>query len=142
MSPPRAKKMCGRAGCTRIVPNGVRYCDEHRRERQWQGSSISREDDNARRRLRSKILARDPHCKIGYADICTGTATEVDRIDNNLGYTWENLQGSCRSCNQRKASMEGHLALGHRVELPPAAQPRPTPRSGVAQPNPQIPRTL
>ncbi|MES5378539.1 HNH endonuclease signature motif containing protein [Mycolicibacterium conceptionense] len=70
-------------------------------------------------KTRAFVLARDNHeCQIGFADICTLVATEVDHIVNlaSLGLprgsnnTPEFLQSTCAPCHRRKTAQEARAA--------------------------------
>lgn len=143
----RGKKICGwSTGCSKLVDSGTRYCEQHRREHQWQGVDSKRSGTAEHRARQDRVLARDGHrCQIRYEDICLGHATTLDHIVAlGLGGddSDENCQAACPPCNQRKASLEGHAARGHAVELPPAL-PRRGMRTKPPVPQPvQIPRTL
>lgn len=91
-------------------------------------------------RVRQAALKRDNHlCQI--RDVgCTKVGNVVDHIRSmkaaeELGWTqrqihgMSNLRASCRSCNQRKASIEGHVAQGNEVKV---KRPKP-PNPGLAR---------
>ncbi len=124
----RAPKRC--ADCTTLVYGGGSRCPEHVRQ-PWANHGWDRADTAARRRMKADVFRRAGHlCQIGDTG-CLGAATEVDRIDNTLGYVKENLQAACRHCHARKSSQEGNWAQGHDVPDPHAAVPT---RSNAALP--------
>ena len=119
---PRAPKICCEAGCFNLVYDGKRRCEDCYKP--WGGATRHtgvihremRENTEAHRRLKSRVLGRAHHrCQIAYSDICIGTATHCDRIDNSDGYSDANCQAACEPCHGRKSSLEGHAAMGHRT---------------------------
>lgn len=114
--------MCGwsQGGtCSRVVPVGVRYCEEHEKQRGWErGKNRTRTNAPGHEKRRERVLARDGHrCQICYAGICTEVASVCDHIlAIGLGGadSDDNCQAACPPCSRRKASREGHLAAGHR----------------------------
>lgn len=128
MSPARAKKICGHETCHQVAESGGRYCDTHRREKQWRGSDPKRSGTAAHRNRQGRIFANAGYrCEIRWEG-CTLTAEVLDHIIAlGLGGadTDANTQAACRKCSTTKASIEGHLGSGHAVEMPPMR------RSGV-----------
>jgi 5-methylcytosine-specific restriction protein A len=112
---PRAPKHCGINGCTELVPNGQR-CEQHKHG--W-GKGNPRTNTRAHRDLRQRVLARDGHtCQIKYPGICIGHATIADHVlALGLGGqdTDDAMQAACAPCHNRKSSLEGHTAQGHRT---------------------------
>jgi len=116
---PRGPKICNELGCPTLVYDGKRKCDVHYKP--WPNSharaTVSRSDDDARRRLRSRVFgAAGWRCQIGYSDICTRRAKVLDRVDNLKGYTDANCQAACVACSDRKTSLEGHEAKGDSIQ--------------------------
>jgi HNH endonuclease len=110
-----------------MAPAGQR-CPEHRHG--W-GKGNPRTNTRAHRNRRERILQRDHHqCQIRYEGICIGHATIADHVlALALGGqdTDDAMQAACAPCHNRKSSIEGHKAQGHRtwgVAGPPAAGPK------------------
>jgi hypothetical protein len=81
----------------------------------------SRTSTAAWKRTRAAILQRDPYCQVRWDERCGKVSSTVDHIiPTAAGGTDDpsNLRGSCRKCNQLKASAEGHYLSGHNVECP------------------------
>lgn len=122
---PRAPRPCNERGCTSLVHDPTRRrCDEHYKP--WDGhrrhKGIAhrefRENTEAHRIFKSRVLgACGYRCEIKRPGICLGAATEVDRKDNQKGYTDDNCQGACKPCHQWKTSQEGHAARGHTTQI-------------------------
>lgn len=78
-------------------------------------------DTEAHRMLHSRVFGRAGwRCEIGYPDICTGAADELDcRVPLSRGgvYSDANCQAACTPCHRRKSSLEGHEAAGHDVGM-------------------------
>lgn len=127
---PRAKHVCPEPGCTRLIPQGTRRCEEHARQ-PWAGKEFDarRADTAAHRALKAQVFARAGYwCQIGDVGCLGGSGElEVDRIDNTLGYDdLSNLQSACSSCHAKKTGREGRAAqLG--APGPQAAAPTPVP---------------
>jgi 5-methylcytosine-specific restriction endonuclease McrA len=102
---------------------GVRYCDEHRRAKQWAGGSkpASRSIPEDQRK---RVLARDLyHCQLRYTG-CTTQATHVDHriaLSEEGSHDDDNMAGACRSCHLKKSSREGPRAQGFNAPPLPAA---------------------
>lgn len=114
---PRAPKICSEPTCFALVYDG-RRCEEHRPAKQWanKGWDSRRNDTEQHRMLKSRVLGGAGYrCQLRYEDICTGLATQVDRIDNEGDYTDHNCQAVCVPCHRHKTSVEGHRAQGHNV---------------------------
>ncbi|WP_286212624.1 HNH endonuclease [Mycolicibacterium mageritense] len=87
-------------------------------------------------RVRQAVLKRDNNlCQIR-DEGCTVVGNVVDHIISmkaaaELGWAhrkihgMSNLRASCRSCNQRKASMEGRLSQGNDVKVKRPKLPNP-----------------
>ena len=135
--PARANKICGHhAGCIEVVPHGQRYCETHQREHAWQGAGSPRTGTTEHKARRARVLKRDRYrCQLRYPGVCIVRAREMDHIvPVTEGGTDDlsNLQSACGPCHQRKASMEGHAAHGHRIATLPAPRtptPPPTARA-------------
>lgn len=111
---PRAPKHCGYQGCTTIVPTG--RCDQHKHG--W-GKGNQRTKDPRHIAWRKTVLDRAHwQCQIQYP-ICTGKANIADHIRAVLlggaEYDPNNGQAACQRCHDRKSSLEGHEAQGHRT---------------------------
>ena len=114
--PPRAPKACGHIGCTKLVRDGGRKCEDHRTAWANTGKTWDRSNTKARRELRAAVFkAARWQCQIRTLNVCVITATILDRVDNKRGYERDNCQAACRPCHDRKSSKEGHEARGHRV---------------------------
>jgi 5-methylcytosine-specific restriction enzyme A len=65
-------------------------------------------------RIRQEVLKRDGYqCRLRYADICVGRASQVDHIvQPEAGGTnaLENLRAVCRRCHARRTGRQGALA--------------------------------
>jgi hypothetical protein len=113
----RAPKICAEIGCAELVHEpGKRKCPTHYKP--WANKAFDkrRTDTAARARLRDRVLGRAGYrCQIRKPDRCVVMASDVDRIDNTLGYDDFNCQAACEPCHQWKTSMEGHAAMGHRT---------------------------
>lgn len=109
----RAPKLCAYPTCGQVVPNGVRFCHEHRRQ-PWvtatPTASAGAINSPGWRKLRSAILERDRHlCQIRGRK-CTVTATAVDHIIEAAdGGTDDpsNLQSVCDPCHRSKTGRDG-----------------------------------
>jgi hypothetical protein len=112
---PRAPKICCEATCFNLVYDGGKRCDEHHQA--WANKGRVRERTTAaHQRFTAEVLRRAHHrCQIGKLDRCVVMASDVDRIDNTQGYTYDNCQAACGPCHAWKSSMEGHAAQGHRI---------------------------
>lgn len=109
--PRRPAHPCNHAGCGRLTEK--RYCEIHTvtdKAPAWRtttGSSTSRGYGAGWRRLRKRILARDPFC------LCCGrnVSEHVDHIVSKAaGGTDDaaNLRGICEPCHKRKTAKDGH----------------------------------
>lgn len=111
---PRAPKHCGKHDCLNMVV-GVTFCKDHAHG--W-GKGNARTTTTQHRARRLRILERDQYlCRIQYQG-CIGTATICDHIKATLlggQDTDANCQAACKPCHDRKSSMEGHQAQGHRA---------------------------
>jgi 5-methylcytosine-specific restriction enzyme A len=144
----RARKMCGASRCTKTVPSGIRYCDEHRREHDWHGASGRPRSRNIPDAVKLTVLRRDGFlCRLGY-DCCEGFGTTVDHITpvtEGGSDLPANLQTACVSCHQRKSSREGLRAQGANVAGEPrsvGAPGTPKPQSSPQPPEQWTPRTI
>jgi hypothetical protein len=120
----RAPRACNERGCPGLVyQQGRRRCEDHHVP--WanhQRREETHSNTTARKLLKDRVFRRaGGRCQIGYPDICTGKATQLDRINCYGGYTDDNCEGLCEPCHRRKSSMEGHAASGHAVTVPTAA---------------------
>jgi 5-methylcytosine-specific restriction endonuclease McrA len=81
------------------------------------------------KRLRAEVLQRDPYCQVRWDERCTKVSNTVDHIIPTAAHILDNpddpsnLRGSCRKCNQLKASAEGHYLSGHNVQCPWEREP-------------------
>ncbi|NOQ56873.1 HNH endonuclease [Mycolicibacterium fortuitum] len=71
-------------------------------------------------KIRQAVFERDNwQCLVQWDDHCEGIATQIDHI---IGFAdggtndMSNLRASCRSCNMRRASVQGRLAQGLTVK--------------------------
>ena len=110
-------KECSRPACHRIVPYGVRYCDEHRKQKNRTDHQIYKSKETQAfyktstwRHTRADVLAYEPFCRqcalVGVKTI----ATEVDHIVPIAagGDKWDrdNMQPLCTPCHSRKTASE------------------------------------
>lgn len=141
---PRANKICGHEICSRIVPPGVRYCDQHRTEKQWRGVDSKRSGATGHQARRQRVLRRDNYlCQLRY-EACVQLASHVDHVvplaeggaDDD-----RNCAAACSVCHAKKSSMEAHKARGHQVTEPKqaATQSDPPMRVDPMQVDPEMP---
>jgi 5-methylcytosine-specific restriction enzyme A len=102
--PPRARSLCLRPGCGRLVASG--YCEQHRpKYGEWHGLY------NAQwRRYRAAFLAEHPLC-VACPLYRLTPATVVDHIKphrGNVDLFWDagNHQALCKQCHDRKTAKE------------------------------------
>ena len=74
------------------------------------------------RRIRPRILRRDPTCQIAYPDICTHASTEVDHIGADDDHTDGNLRGVCHDCHKRRTGQQARSVQPNR-KRPPEQHP-------------------
>ncbi len=141
---PRAPKMCGAEICSSIVPSGTKYCERHRREKQWRGGDSRRSGTTAHKARRLRVLRRDNYfCQLRYEG-CTQLATDVDHVvplAEGGADSDSNCAASCSSCHTKKSSIEGHRARGRTVAEPKrvATQSDPPMRVDPMQVDPEMP---
>jgi 5-methylcytosine-specific restriction protein A len=114
------RRLCIEAGCPN-PPTARGRCDEHRKELERERSRRRRADPDRGQRValyhkkrwlttRSKVLARDPICKVCNQRL----ATEVDHIVplSQGGDPWDlgGLQGICGPCHRVKSGREARGA--------------------------------
>ena len=104
-------------GCTALISSG-RYCAEHKvaaasnqRPREARASASARGYDARWRRVRARVIARDPVCRDPFgihARRCeVALTTDADHIiPKRKGGkdTMDNLQGTCHSCHSTKTA--------------------------------------
>lgn len=86
------------------------------------------------KRIRKRILQRDPYCMLAYTDTpsnpCTTYSTEVDHIIPTVRwpagqpgeYDDSNLQGVCANCHSRKTGYDsGHRSRRREPERHPGS---------------------
>lgn len=57
---------------------------------------------------REVVLDRDQYaCQIGYPDICTHDATDVDHVGDNADHAISNLRSACSPCHNRRTALQG-----------------------------------
>jgi 5-methylcytosine-specific restriction enzyme A len=61
-------------------------------------------------RMRSRVLRRDPICRLNYPGICSVISTEVDHILRDAGDIDSNLEGVCGPCHRYKTQQEARQA--------------------------------
>lgn len=109
---PRPPRRC--VHCPNLIQPGE-HCPDHPR-RQWNSNPrINRKDTARHRRLKANYVGTEKKCCLQFEG-CTGTAQELDRIDNRGDYAPGNLQGVCHACHLKKTSAEGNAAQGHSVK--------------------------
>ncbi|GAB5501332.1 MAG: HNH endonuclease signature motif containing protein [Pseudohongiellaceae bacterium] len=114
----RPWKICSWPGCNALTHD--RHCDTHKpkaeaeRQRylaasrrahdQRRPSSTARGYDAKWRRIRNRVLAGEPNCRV-----CGRVATEVDHITpltRGGTHALSNLQPLCKSCHSKKTVRE------------------------------------
>jgi 5-methylcytosine-specific restriction protein A len=98
---PRAPKICPR--CPNLQP-----CPDHERK-PWEGSTRRSRLPRDWPKRRIHILQRDPICNV----CCNALSVEVDHIEPGDDHRFENLQGICKDCHDRKTQDEA--AAGRRT---------------------------
>lgn len=157
---PRAPKVCGAVDCFELVPNGVKYCDQHaRRQGKWPSKTgtTPRTATTDHKGRRERILKRDRFCQLRFENICTGLSVICDHIvpigaADFLNVTEEqldtddNCQGVCEACSGKKTSQEGHYLAGHKVPCPwtaaDVANIKAAPPQPIKAARPAIPRVI
>lgn len=76
------------------------------------------------RKIRARILRRDPLCRIADPHLCTGRSTEVDHIGAPDNHHPDNLRGVCTPCHKARTQAQAQAARK------PQARPKP-PHPGV-----------
>lgn len=115
-------KRCGQINCTKLVPHGTRYCEDHQREK-W------RREDKSRVRERfynSTEWIALRNWKRNHAPLCeeckrlgiTKRMYIVDHItpisEGGAKLDPANLQSLCNECHQRKRAREIKNPFGKR----------------------------
>lgn len=78
--------------------------------------------------IRREVLDRDDRrCQLN-GPRCTGLATEVDHIGDNLNHDETNLRAACRTCHAQRSATQGHEAM--RARRATAKHPRPRKHPG------------
>ncbi|MCV7185576.1 HNH endonuclease [Mycolicibacterium murale] len=76
----------------------------------WTGDRRARPRHGARRlpeRLRQRVLARDPWCRLQIPGVCTGRSEQVDHVVDDADHgpdSEDNLQGACTACHRHKSA--------------------------------------
>lgn len=116
--PRRVARPCAQSGCPNLVHGKGSYCEEHTKKKRAQsdtqrGTSAQRGYGARWRKLRQLYLAENPLCADPFDDHAERgeivPATQVDHVvAKNRGGTdeWDNLQGLCRACHDRKTKIE------------------------------------
>lgn len=88
-------------------------------------------------RLRATYLANHPHCRLCRAEGRLTFATIVDHVAGHQGpdwevrfWSWDNLQGLCASCHNRKGHAAGELRGTLKPEDAPLSFAAPWPGKG------------
>lgn len=93
----------------------------------WSSSNRYKELPNNWALIRRAVLARDSStCRIAGPD-CTGTATEVDHINDKHDHRLTNLQAVCHTCHRHKTLEQSHEWMSRRFRDPephPGGGPR------------------
>jgi 5-methylcytosine-specific restriction enzyme A len=129
----RAKRPCGKPGCTALISEGT-HCEKHKQSEprrkfdRQRGGSTQRGYGYRWQKLRIFIIRRDPFCMIGEVcdspDPVTGKrsgrrapSTDVDHIlPKPLGTDHEeNLQGACHACHSWKTATQD-TNFAHKTE--------------------------
>lgn len=73
--------------------------------------------------VRAAVLERDGYrCRLRFARVCVGSATDADHIEPGDDHSLENLQAACEPCHLVKSSAEGNAAQ-IRLRRPPERHP-------------------
>lgn len=62
------------------------------------------------RKIRARILKRDPLCRLAYPDICAGHSREVDHIGPPNDHRPHMLRGVCTPCHKRRTQEQAQAA--------------------------------
>ncbi len=109
--PMRAHRVCNASGCGELIRGRTRYCEAHAHlahpptPRRPRLSPSKRGYGAAWRRLRKRILARDPVCRGCFVAGSTDVDHVVPRSQGGSDHP-SNLQGLCRSCHSSKTARE------------------------------------
>lgn len=112
MSKPQApRKPCSFPGCPELVDQG--RCAKHRsrRQRELRKDHFWRDYGARWRRIRDRVLLREPVCRR-----CGAPATEVDHIVPlrfTRSHLEHNLQPLCKSCHSSKTARETGFGGDH-----------------------------
>ena len=69
------------------------------------------------RKIRARILRRDPLCRLAYDDICEGRSVEVDHIGEADDHRLHMLRGVCTPCHKRRTQQQAQEARPSRARL-------------------------
>ena len=107
---------CRYPGCSRLVPAGERYCDEHRSrvnsdyEKYGRDKTAKRKYGRAWKRIRDRYAAEHPFCELCYVK---GVMAKTEQIHHKLplseGGTHDrnNLIALCKPCHSRIHAQRG-----------------------------------
>lgn len=113
--PIRPRRPCSHPGCAELVDQGRCAKHQHYQQQQrqqydqYRGSAHERGYGAAWRKLRARILKREPLCRHCAARGVTTVATDVDHIiPKSQGGTDDesNLQPLCHACHSAKTARE------------------------------------
>lgn len=109
------RKPCAHPCCPALVPQGVTFCDKHKKPAWNRDDQTGRGYGRKWRKLRECILSAEPLCRMCSAKGLTEPATQVDHIINKAaGGTDDpdNLQPLCLTCHYAKTAQESRDARG------------------------------
>jgi len=86
----------------------------------WQGSDRVRRLPSGWKKIRARILERDPICKLCGVRPSTHCDHIVAKTDDHSD---TGLQGVCGECHGRKSAAEGHEAKRNKRRRPPEQHP-------------------
>lgn len=72
------------------------------------------------RKIRARILRRDPICRLAYDDICEGRSVEVDHIGEANDHRPHMLRGVCSPCHKRRTQEQAQAARPQRDRPKPS----------------------
>lgn len=88
---------------------------------QWASSNRRATLPSDWRRIRARILRRDPTCQLRL-DGCTNTSTEVDHIGSADDHREHMLRGVCHPCHAKRTQDQAQAAKPKRLR---ATEPHP-----------------
>lgn len=76
-------------------------------------------------RIRQRVLARDPWCRLRLDDGCAGVSEQVDHIGNKCDHREANLRGVCSSCHKKRTQQQATEARRLRGRRRPETEAHP-----------------